>query len=266
MMNNKKNSYSSFLSNHSRMCEKADEEEYNYTPESDSESSSSSSSEDDDDVEERYGKETEKRIGHYTSSHRILLVGEGDFSFSLCLARAFGSARNMVATSLDKLEDIMRKYSNGIENVRELEERGCIVLYGVDATMMSQHFFLKTQRFDRIVYNFPHVGFLYREASYCQILLNKRLVKGFMKNAKALVREGEGKGEIHISHKEGEPYDKWDLVKKAEKIGLVLHESVPFSKNNYPGYDHKRAHGSLPDLPFHLGYCTTFKFKINHSY
>lgn len=43
----------------------------------------------------------EKTIKHYGSSHRILLVGEGDFSFSACLARAFGSANNIVATSLD---------------------------------------------------------------------------------------------------------------------------------------------------------------------
>ena len=38
---------------------------------------------------------------HYSSFHKILLVGEGDFSFALCLAKAFGTARNMVATSLD---------------------------------------------------------------------------------------------------------------------------------------------------------------------
>ncbi|WVZ14997.1 hypothetical protein V8G54_012563 [Vigna mungo] len=43
----------------------------------------------------------DKRIAHYRSSHKILLVGEGDFSFSLCLAKAFGTAINMVATSLD---------------------------------------------------------------------------------------------------------------------------------------------------------------------
>ncbi|GAB2281975.1 hypothetical protein Dimus_016539 [Dionaea muscipula] len=34
-------------------------------------------------------------------SDKILLVGEGDFSFAACLAKAFGSATNMVATSLD---------------------------------------------------------------------------------------------------------------------------------------------------------------------
>ena len=68
-------------------------------------------------------------------------------------------------------EDLAKKYSYGIGNVRELEERGCLVLYKVDALQMSQHFFLKTQRFDRIVYNFPHVGFLYPEDNNCQIKL-----------------------------------------------------------------------------------------------
>ena len=43
----------------------------------------------------------EKWIKHYSSSHKILLVGEGNFSFAACLGRAFGSAANMVATSLD---------------------------------------------------------------------------------------------------------------------------------------------------------------------
>lgn len=38
---------------------------------------------------------------HYSSSQKILLVGEGDFSFAACLGKEFGSAVNMVATSLD---------------------------------------------------------------------------------------------------------------------------------------------------------------------
>ncbi|RVW30257.1 Heavy metal-associated isoprenylated plant protein 41 [Vitis vinifera] len=106
-----------------------------------------------DDEEDKGG--AEKCIKHYSSSQRILLVGEGDFSFSLSLAKAFGSGHNMVATSLDTQESLARKYSNGIENVRQLEARSCLVLHGVDATQMSQHFFLRTQRFDRIIYNFP---------------------------------------------------------------------------------------------------------------
>lgn len=77
-----------------------------------------------------------------------------------------------------------------------------------------------------------------------------------------LLKEG---GEIHVSHKDGEPYDKWDLVKKAKKIGLAVHESVPFCKDKYPGYGNKRAHGRFSDAPFLLGDCTTYKFKLAHS-
>lgn len=86
------------------------------------------------------------------------------------------------------------------------------------------------------------------------------MVKGFLKNAKTLLKEETG--EIHISHKNGDPYNKWDLVRKAEKNGLVLLDSVPFCKDDYPGYVNKRAHGSCSDDTFHLGDCTTFKFRL----
>ncbi|KAH1041019.1 hypothetical protein GLYMA_09G016200v4 [Glycine max] len=190
----------------------------------------------DSELEDQESAKAEKWKNHYSSNHRILLVGDGDFSFSLCLARAFGSAHNLVATSLDSYDSIGKKYSNGLSNVMELQERGCLVFHGVDAKEMSQHFFLKTQR------------------------LNKRLLKGFLANAKALIKK-EG-GEIHVTHKEGDPYNKWDLVKKPEKRGLVLQQVVPFFKDDYPGYDNKRAHGKLSDAPFPVGEASTYKFKV----
>lgn len=55
----------------------------------------------DSELEDQESAKAEKWKNHYSSNHRILLVGDGDFSFSLCLARAFGSAHNLVATSLD---------------------------------------------------------------------------------------------------------------------------------------------------------------------
>ncbi|KAK1575551.1 hypothetical protein Q3G72_006468 [Acer saccharum] len=92
-----------------------------------------------------------------------------------------------------------------------------------------------------------------------RLWLNKGLVKGFLKNAKVMLKEG--KGEIHVSHKEGDPYDKWELVNKAEKIGLIIHQVVPFCKQDYPGYHNKRAQGNNSDAPFPLGDCSTYKFR-----
>lgn len=69
--------------------------------EEEEERESSDVEEDDDEPSESESESEEKWRKHYSSKQRILLVGEGDFSFSLCLATHFGSARNMVATSLD---------------------------------------------------------------------------------------------------------------------------------------------------------------------
>jgi hypothetical protein len=53
-------------------------------------------------TEETKEDEDAKWVGQYSSTQSILLVGEGDFSFSLALATGFGSGENLVATSLDR--------------------------------------------------------------------------------------------------------------------------------------------------------------------
>jgi len=61
----------------------------------------------------------EKNIKHYSSYQKILLVGEGDFSFSLSLANTFGSASNMVATSLDS-KGVSEPHIQGFEGLVSL--------------------------------------------------------------------------------------------------------------------------------------------------
>lgn len=46
-----------------------------------------------------------RKLGTYSNSQRILLVGEGDFSFALSLASIIGGT-NIVCTSLDKLSQL----------------------------------------------------------------------------------------------------------------------------------------------------------------
>ena len=50
----------------------------------------------------------EKWIKHYSNKQKILLVGEGDFSFAACLAKAFeNDTSNIIATSRDSDQGII---------------------------------------------------------------------------------------------------------------------------------------------------------------
>ncbi|XP_027941365.1 uncharacterized protein At4g26485-like [Vigna unguiculata] len=200
----------------------------------------------------------EKTIKHYSSSQKILLVGEGDFSFSLSLAKAFGSASNMVATSLDSKGILLWKYPRVSIKLMELEELGCTILHEVDVHTMSEHPLLKTKCFDRIIFNFPHAGFTYREHKLCQIELHQKLVSGFFKSAKKMITQN---GEIHVTHKNGNPYNKWEVVELAVDENLQLVEKVRFRKRDYLGYVNKRGSGNRCDKTFAVGDCSTFKFS-----
>ncbi|KAG6637865.1 hypothetical protein CIPAW_11G207900 [Carya illinoinensis] len=148
-------------------------------------------------------EEEERWVMHYSSNHQILLVGEGDFSFSLSLARSFGSASNILASSLDSYDVVIKKYKAAKSNLENLEKLGASLLHGVDATRMKYHTDLKMRKFNRIVFNFPHVGFYGKEDNEELIKMHRDLVNGFFSNAKGMLRAN---GEIHVNHKTTAPF------------------------------------------------------------
>ncbi|XP_022139690.1 heavy metal-associated isoprenylated plant protein 41-like [Momordica charantia] len=203
----------------------------------------------------------EKWLKYYCSNHEILLVGDGDFSFSLSLARSFGSASHIVATSLDSYYDVVRKYKKARSNLRTLKDLGATVLHGVDVTKMKRHVDLHMRKFDRIIFNFPHAGFHGREDNVLMIQMHKRLVYEFFKNASQMLRAD---GEIHVNHKTKAPFCDWDIVQLALQNSLSLIGCANFNIQDYPGYKNKRGQGHRCDRPSYLGECCTFKFSINH--
>ncbi|KAK9673773.1 hypothetical protein RND81_12G188500 [Saponaria officinalis] len=130
-------------------------------------------------------RETVQKIGPYTSTQKILLVGEGNFSFSASLAVAFGCASNMIATSLNSQEYLEKNYRRFLRNKMALEVRGCIVIHGVDATNMINHDLLGNLRFDRIIFNFPHSGSF--GGTDHDMRKNRELIIGFLRCAKKMV-------------------------------------------------------------------------------
>ncbi|KAG7595309.1 BolA-like superfamily [Arabidopsis thaliana x Arabidopsis arenosa] len=229
-------------------------------------------------------------LKHYSSKHQILLVGEGDFSFSCSLATCFGSASNIYASSLDsydykpvnkgysfmfdflsccisfmviEADDVVRKYKKARSNLETLKRLGAFLLHGVDATKLLLHPDLHYRRFDRVIFNFPHTGFHGKESDPCQIHCCN--FGNFLKDLLHVLclHMVRADGEVHVSHKNKAPFCHWNLEELASRCFLVLIQRVAFEKRNYPGYENKRGDGSRCDQPFLLGECSTFKFKFS---
>lgn len=110
----------------------------------------------------------------FSPTDRILLVGEGDFSFSSSLLSAHGCI-HLITTSYDKVSALRNKYPQAASNIAALEaEENCTVRYGVDATKLGKPGVadgggggkeVKKGGFDKVVFNFPHVGGLTKDVN-----------------------------------------------------------------------------------------------------
>ncbi|CBI39839.3 uncharacterized protein LOC104877638 [Vitis vinifera] len=206
-----------------------------------------------EDLEE--GKHGVRWIKHYSSEYKILLVGEGDFSFSASLAVAFASATNITATSLDSIEFLSTNYRHALSNIDTLWSLGAKVMHDVDATKMAHVLPFNCMRFDRVVYNFPLAGFFPNESREDEIRRNQMLVQLFLENAKKMIHID---GEIHITHKSNGFFREWNLEFLASRVGLRLIEEVPFNFRDYPGYRTKYGFGG--DNNFNCNPSRTYKF------
>ncbi|XP_057765397.1 heavy metal-associated isoprenylated plant protein 41-like [Salvia miltiorrhiza] len=198
-------------------------------------------------------------IKYYSSAHNILLVGEGDFSFSRCLGMAFGSATNIVATSLDSYDVLLNKYKSAKDNLVSLGNLGASLLHGVDATKMMTHPQLQYKKFHRIIYNFPHAGFQKREDHPVMLMMHRELVRGFLLNASSML---DFDGEIHVRHKTTALFDRWKIEDLGSDCSLVCIAQDEFRIEDYPGYNNKRGSSSRADEPFPLGASKTYRFRL----
>ncbi|XP_047342658.1 uncharacterized protein LOC124946136 [Impatiens glandulifera] len=195
-------------------------------------------------------------LKHYNNKQKILMVGEGDFSFSASLAVAFGSsASNITATSFNNSAYLRCNYKKSTGNIEELTNRGATVRHGVDATKMSKYLYWKDIKFDRIIYNFPYSSCPKTESRQTQMRQHLELVRGFLLNAKEMLGEG---GEIHISHKTNGFHKDWKLKELAWLEGLWLVGETEFNKSDYPGYETKQGYNG--DLNFEWHPSSTYMF------
>ncbi|OIW03597.1 hypothetical protein TanjilG_06106 [Lupinus angustifolius] len=118
-------------------------------------------------------------------------------------------------------------YESASRNLTELESLGCTLVHKVNVhTMMHHPLLIKFKDFDRIVFNYPHAGFIgRREFEYRQI-------------------------------------NEWKIVELAECEELILVGEVFFNPLRYPGYINKKGDGPHCDHTFPIGESYTFIFAM----
>lgn len=186
-----------------------------------------------------------RQIVPFDHHDSILLIGEGNFSFSNALVNTFNAAENITATCLDSETVLHQKYSDAQENIENLNENGGTVIYDFDCTSLKCAKSLN-ERFDKIVFNFPHVGLGIKDQDR-NIIANQKLISSFIKifaPKLSSISKGDSKdGEIIITVKTGTPYDLWNVKKIGKDCNVVCKTSFQFQPQLYEGYEHRRSLG-----------------------
>lgn len=100
----------------------------------------------------------------FKATDKILLIGEGNFSFTRALISypppilQYLPASNVVATAYDTEAQCFEKYPEARAIVEELRSKGAEIIFGVDATKLEKNAPLRNWKFDKIIWNFPHAG------------------------------------------------------------------------------------------------------------
>eukprot|EP00123_Amoebidium_parasiticum_P006041 comp17102_c0_seq1/m.15861 comp17102_c0_seq1/g.15861 ORF comp17102_c0_seq1/g.15861 comp17102_c0_seq1/m.15861 type:complete len:315 (-) comp17102_c0_seq1:476-1420(-) len=183
----------------------------------------------------------------YRMEQRVLVVGDGNCSFSRALAEHFGCGPTLVCTTYDDEKTMNEKYEDAAEHVKTIQDFGGRVLHSIDCCKLGSYPQLREGnhggdqvKYDCIVFNFPHVGLGIKDMDR-NIAANQKLIFGFLQSATTLLAP---RGEIHVTVKQGEPYDSWRTAALGTKeAGLSLKAGVPFAPSQYPGYRHRRTLG-----------------------
>lgn len=123
------------------------------------------------------------------------------------------------------------------------------VLYEVDAAKLERQKYFKNKKWDRVIFNFPHVGGKSTDVNR-QVRYNQELLVAFFKSAMPLLSAGGAgrdatTGSIVVTLFEGSPYTLWNIRDLARHSGLAVETSFVFQASAYPGYRHARTLGNL---------------------
>eukprot|EP01039_Chlorochromonas_danica_P002732 gene2732-2983_t len=173
----------------------------------------------------------------------VLVVGDGDFSFARSLSEK-RLCRSLVATTIDSPDKAKSAFPRSAENIQAIEKAGYHVKFEVDATAITTSF--GSQRFDLLVWNFPHI------IGKQNIRYNRQLLTAFLRSAGQAVTDS---GKVKIALCEGQSgcgasnkveWDRsWKLAAQAAEAHLLITNIQSFDTDLFEGYSQQghRGHG-----------------------
>ena len=128
----------------------------------------------------------------------ILLVGDGDFSFSASLLDHGMTGENLICTGHDNETSLIAKYPRFDSNISKLRDVKSSILLGFDATKMSlssisSHLFVKADKLPiitAVVFNFPHTGEGIKDRQH-NIAKQQKLIVSFLQCTTDLLKAQE---------------------------------------------------------------------------
>lgn len=157
---------------------------------------------------------------------KVLVVGDGNFSFSLGYY-CNNSSNSIVATSFDEYEQVVQKYPESKNILRKLKEGNVTLKFGVNACALSEYF--SGEKFDKIIFNHPHLGIedMHR---------HRMLLSHFLHACLGFLLE---KGQVHVVLTNDQA-SRWELVERANSLGFYVENQFTFDDSLYPGYERRR--------------------------
>ena len=184
----------------------------------------------------------------------ILVVGDGDFAYSVALAEANerGGSATIIASYLDTKRVVERKYPRTKNHLNCLSaDANVVVTHGLDATKPTEHF--NGPLWDSIIWNFPYTNTERPSRGELRSLLRKVLT-----NTSASLKQ---EGAFYISlTKASACKNSWNLEGLASVSGMEVECIMKFDPRQINGYEPKFSVRDT-NVSYNSSSCRTFVLR-----
>ncbi|EFP77906.2 hypothetical protein PGT21_027966 [Puccinia graminis f. sp. tritici] len=152
---------------------------------------------------------------------QVLLVGEGNFSFTVLLLVEYSHpGRLITASTIDSKESVLKKYPDSGKILELLEEHKVTILFELDGCKLNEDKRIKRSKikYDKVIFNFPHVGGSEADQDR-NIRANQILILRFLRSVSTLLFQPDGLSS-------GQDQDGWTQKKRRSKSSTKTNKKL----------------------------------------